>query len=171
MPNRKLLAASLILLCIAATPTTAPAPKEFTLEAVAPPFKLSHAKGSFVALHFLLKTECPYCLKHVHTYAMRARELADVMQVFIKPDAPEEIRRWASKIESPQPIIYRDANAALAQAFKIPHGYKFHGQVVHYPALVLLDGEGNEVFRYVGKDNSDRLPFDQFAAKIAELRH
>jgi len=92
------------------------------------------------------------------------------MQVFIKPDAPEEIRRWANKIESPQPIIYRDANTALAQAFKIPHGYRFHGQVVHYPALVLLDGEGNEVFRYVGKDNSDRLPFDQFAAKIAELR-
>ena len=170
MSNRKLLAAPLIVLLIAAAPTTAPAPKDFTLEAVAPPFKLSHAKGKFVALHFLLKTECPYCLKHVHTYSTRGSELADVMQIFIKPDAPEEIRKWATKIESPQPIIYRDPTAALAQAFKIPHGYRFHAQVVHYPALVLLDGEGKEVFRYVGKDNSDRLPFDQFAAKLAELR-
>ena len=118
MPNRKLLAASLILLCIAATPTTAPAPKDFTLEAVAPPFKLSHAKGNFVALHFLLKTECPYCLKHVHTYAMRARELADVMQErsmlyrterFVRhaehsASVGRRIQRLDGRIRNPKPV-------------------------------------------------------------------
>jgi len=27
-------------------------------------FKLSEARGHYVALHFLLKTECPFCLRH-----------------------------------------------------------------------------------------------------------
>ncbi|MEN9677599.1 MAG: hypothetical protein RIS76_3495, partial [Verrucomicrobiota bacterium] len=29
---------------------------------------------------------------------------------------------------------------------------------------------GLEVFRYVGKDNSDRLSFDQLKAKVSELK-
>ena len=28
---------------------------------------------------------------------------------------------------------------------------------------------GQEVFRYVGKSNTDRMPFDQLAAKVADL--
>jgi peroxiredoxin Q/BCP len=68
------------------------------------------------------------------------------------------------------PVIYRDTEAGLAKAFDIPFGYKFHGQVVHYPALVILDPKGKEVFRYVGKNNGDRYDFDDFVAKIAELK-
>ena len=67
-------------------------------------------------------------------------------------------------------MIYRDPEAALAKAFDIPFGYKFHGQVVHYPALVILDPKGKEVFRYVGKNNGDRYEFDDFVTKIAELK-
>jgi peroxiredoxin Q/BCP len=65
--------------------------------------------------------------------------------------------------------IYRDPEAALAKAYNIPDGYKFHGQTVHFPALVLLNGEGKEVFRYVGKSNADRLGYEKFAAKLKEL--
>lgn len=66
--------------------------------------------------------------------------------------------------------IYRDPDAGLAKQFGIPDGYAFHGQTVHFPALVLLDPEGKEVFRYVGKHNGDRLGFDALTAKLAELR-
>jgi len=40
---------------------------------------------------------------------------------------------------------------------------------VHYPATVLLGPDGKEVFRYVGKNNSDRLSFEKLAEKVAEL--
>ncbi|NUQ46500.1 MAG: YHS domain-containing protein [Phycisphaerae bacterium] len=40
---------------------------------------------------------------------------------------------------------------------------------MRYPALVLLGPDGREVFRYVGKANTDRISFDRFAEKIAEL--
>jgi hypothetical protein len=69
-----------------------------------------------------------------------------------------------------QPVtVYRDPDA-LAKKLKIPDGYQFHGQSVHYPALVLLNEKGEEVFRYVGKNNSDRLSFEKLAVKGAELK-
>ena len=68
-----------------------------------------------------------------------------------------------------RPTIYQDASGKLADQFQIPGGYKFHGTITHYPALIILDREGREAFRYVGKNNTDRYPFDQFAARIAEL--
>jgi peroxiredoxin Q/BCP len=136
-------------------------------------FTLSKAKGKFVALHFLLKTECPYCIRHTQDYLDKAPKLPDVIQVFVKPDTDEEIKEWATNLPSGETSgipIYRDPEAKLADRFKIPNGYQFHGQVVHYPALILLDPDGNEVFRYIGKDNSDRFPFEKLEAKIAELK-
>ena len=80
---------------------------------------------------------------------------------------PKRRRRWAAKLKV---TVYRDPDAALAKKLKIPDGYQFHGQSVHYPALVLLNKKGEEVFRYVGKNNSDRLSFEKLAAKVAELK-
>ena len=146
-------------------------------------FELVHARGQWVALHFLLKTTCPYCIGHTHDYTTRAEEVDDVVHIFLKPDTDQEIAGWrmnlASRFEQDAavaaeiaalPVIYRDPDAALADLFEIPDGYQFHGQLVHYPALVLIDPEGQEAFRYVGDNNSDRYAFDDFVAKVAELK-
>jgi peroxiredoxin Q/BCP len=148
---------------------------DFTLPSVTDKssFTLSNAKGKFVALHFLLQTECPYCIRHTNEYFQKATTLPNVVQVFIKPDTENEIKEWAGKLSPGTATnfpIYRDANAALATQFNIPAGYAFHGQLVHYPALILLNEEGKEVFRYIGKNNSDRYPFEKLAAKVQELR-
>ena len=135
-------------------------------------FKLSEAKGNFVALHFLLKTECPYCLRHAHEYYINSNSFPNVIHVFIKPDTEQEIKQWSSSLtekELKEISIYRDPNASLADQFKIPGGYSFHNQIVHYPALILLDPDGKEVFRYIGSDNSDRYSLTQFKLKINEL--
>lgn len=135
-------------------------------------FVLSEAKGKYVALHFLLKTECPICIRHTNSYLANRDKLPDVVQVFIKPDTNEEIKEWAQNLTTEdldQLPIYRDPNAELAKKLNIPDGYKFHGQVVHYPALILIDKKGNEVFRYVGKNNGDRYSFEQLESKIEEL--
>jgi peroxiredoxin Q/BCP len=72
--------------------------------------------------------------------------------------------------EGSSPVtIYRDPDATLAKAYNIPDGYKFHGQTVYFPALVLLVGSGEEVFRYVGKSNADRLSYEKISAKLNEL--
>jgi peroxiredoxin Q/BCP len=163
----------IILLTIVLLGSPALVQQDFTAPAVAAPFKLSDARGSLVALHFLLKTECPYCLKHTRTYIERAAEVPGVVHVFLKPDATAEIQKWLNGVKPPEgtlrPVIYQDAGGKIADQFKLPGGYKFHGQITHYPALILIDREGNEAFRYVGKSNVDRYPFDQFAAKVAEV--
>ena len=146
--------------------------KDFSLTSVTDKstFTLSKSKGKYIALHFLLKTECPYCIRHTSEYFEKASSLSNVIQVFIKPDEEKEIKEWVSKLKSNNSLpIYQDLNAKLADQFKIPTGYQFHGQVVHYPALILLNKNGEEVFRYIGKNNSDRFSFDQLKAKIVEL--
>ena len=154
--------------------STAATPEDFTVKAAAGKgsFTLKDAQGKFVAIHFLLKTECPVCLRHTRDYLVKAPSLPNVVQVFLKPDTDQEIDAWAKKLpveELDKNPIYRDPNAKLAKAFDIPDGYKFHGQVVHFPATVLIGPDGKEVFRYVGKSNSDRLSFEALAAKVAEL--
>lgn len=151
-------------------------PSDFTLKEAGGErtFSLSQAKGKYVALHFLLKTECPVCLNHTRTYAAKASVLPNVEQVFIKPDTDEEILKWADGLSSEDkakaPIIYRDPGAKLADEFGVPDGYAFHGETVHFPALILLDPSGKEVFRYVGKSTMDRFPFEKLVAKMSEIK-
>lgn len=172
-PNRTLAS---ILVTFVACQSALAAPADFTVESPADGkiFKLAEARGKFVALHFLLKTECPFCLKHTRDYALKSASMPDVVHVFLKPDSAEEIKAWSSKANrgdaSPDVSIYRDGDAKLADAFGIPGGYMFHGESVHYPALVLLNPTGKEVFRYVGKSNSDRFGAEQFVAMLAELK-
>lgn len=163
----------ILLFCFLNIESKAQNVKDFTLTSITDKstFTLSKSKGKFIALHFLLKTECPYCIRHTSEYFEKASSLANVIQVFNKPDSEEEIKAWANKLKSTNSLpVYQDVNANLADQFNIPNGYQFHGQIVHYPALVLLDKKGEEVFRYVGKNNSDRFSFDQLKEKLEELK-
>ena len=162
---------SFLLSTLAASGTN---PEDFSVPAATAKssFSLKDARGKYVALHFLLKTECPLCLKHTRDYFTQAEKLTNVVQVFLKPDTEKEIQAWAGKLSADELAkypIYRDANAELAKAYGIPDGYAFHGQSVHFPALVLLGPDGKEVFRHVGKGNSDRYSFSQLAEKMKEI--
>ena len=151
-------------------------PGEFTLQSAVDDstFELSKQKGKIVVLHFLLKTECPVCLRYTHDYAAMAEKDQDIVHVFIKPDTNAEIKTWAEQLSKDDlmdlPKIYRDPDAKLADRFGVPNGYKFHGQNVHFPALIVLDQEAKELFRYVGKSNSDRMKPRDFIRTLAEKR-
>ncbi|MBX3732714.1 MAG: redoxin domain-containing protein [Verrucomicrobiae bacterium] len=165
----------LTILCLAAGPSRAASPEDFAVPSVpaGSTFQLAAARGSYVALHFLLKTECPICLRHVREFSRRSGELEGVVQVFLKPDSVEDIERWMNSLGDgvpSAPIIYRDAGAALARAYGIPDGYRFHGEIVHYPALILLDPDGKEIFRHVGRNNTDRVSFGQLAEQVAAAK-
>ena len=164
----------LFSLLLVSSTASAANPEDFTVKSAtgSGSFTLKEAQGKYVAVHFLLKTECPVCLRHTRDHFAKASTLPNVIQLFLKPDSDQQIEDWAKKLP-PEEItkhpIYRDANAKLAKAFDIPDGYAFHGQVIHYPATVLLGPDGKEVFRYVGKNNGDRLSFEKLAEKVAEL--
>lgn len=169
----RIVALTLVVTAMASVSRGFANPQDFTIQSATGTnvFKLSDATGKFVALHFLLKTECPYCIRHTHDYLQKSTGDSRVIHVFLKPDTDAEIKVWAAKLgeDSSKVTIYRDLDATLAKAYNIPDGYKFHGQTVHYPALVLLNGDGKEVFRYVGKSNADRLSHEQFTTKLKEL--
>ncbi len=124
--------------------------------------------GQYTALHFLLKTECPLCLRHTWSYHDRAGETPEAVQVFIKPDSIGEIQAWLDETGDDAPTLYQDPDASLAEHLGVPDGYRFHGEVVHYPALIVLDPDGNEVFRHIGRDTTDRYPVARFQAFLAE---
>ncbi len=165
----------LAILFLSTLSLQAGAPTDFTIESPVDgkTFTLSQHRGKAVVLHFLLKTECPVCLRHTHDYTALAERTPDVIHIFLKPDSSDEIKAWAAKIKktglADSPVIYRDADAQLAKQFNIPDGYKFHGEVVHYPALIALGADGRELFRYVGKNNSDRMKVADFTSKLAQV--
>ncbi len=168
----KLTTVTLLLICVASL--SGQNPVDFTLISATDnsQFKLSDARGKFVALHFLLKTECPVCIRHTQDYFSKAETLPDVEQVFIKPDSEKEIEAWSNNLSEDftKFPIYHDLDAKLADQFNIQDGYEFHNQIVHFPALILLDPNGKEVFRYIGKNNRDRYSFEQLESKIEELK-
>ena len=151
-----------------ATPMVA----DFTLQSVGDTptktFKLSENKGKHVVLHFLLKTTCPVCQRLTMSYYNELKDNDNVVQVFIKPDDPKVIEKWLGKMKD-RPTIYHDPNAQLAAKYGVKDGFRFHGEVVHYPAFILLDENGKEVFRYVGKNNRDRFTYSDFAKKFPNL--
>lgn len=165
------LSTALLSIVIGLAGTALGGPADFSVTSGGKTFLLSEARGKIVALHFLLKTECPYCRQYVAETARRAPDVAGVIHVFLKPDSEEEIKALSDKLQQTgvAATVYRDPDAKLAREFNIPDGYAVHGQSVHYPAMVLLGPDGQEVFRHVGRDNTDRLPFDRFAAKVAEV--
>lgn len=168
------------LLSMAQPPPAAalPAPgalEPFTVGDADRVFDSSTARGSYLAVHFLLSTDCPYCTKLVREYVEQGPTLAGVRQVFVKNVPPEEFKQSLRELQESRPAgdppvpIYRDVDGQLAKRFRVADGYAFHGGVMTYPALVLLDPAGVEVFRHTGKSNSDRVPFATFASKVAEL--
>ncbi len=164
-----------VAMAFAASVASAEAPTNFTLQSALDnsKFDLSANKGKTVVLHFLLKTECPYCQKYTREYAKLAATTPDIVHVFIKPDSVEAIKSWTEGLNKEGldklPKIYRDPDAKLADRFGIPDGYRFHGQKVHFPALVALDGNGIELFRYIGKNNGDRMSSKDFSVKIESM--
>ena len=155
-----------------ATSLLAENPTSFTVKSALDDtkFVLEENRGKTVVLHFLLKTECPYCLRYTREYAQLAVKTPDVVHVFLKPDSEVDIKSWVSHLDAKGlkalPTVYRDPDATLAKRFSIPDGYKFHGQSVHYPALVAIDASGKEAFRYIGKSNGDRMSISDFTKKL-----
>jgi peroxiredoxin len=140
-------------------------------------FTLDSLKGEWVALHFLLAVDCPYCTLHTQSFALQASTVPEARQVFIKPGNHDEVSAWAEQLaeefaalDQEAPLIHRDPHAALARLLHIPHGYQYLDETMHHPALIIWNPDGEEVFRHIGDDTGDRIRFDQFVGIIAAMQ-
>ncbi|MBL0926669.1 MAG: redoxin domain-containing protein [Phycisphaerales bacterium] len=161
----------------AASPPPAPGaeasaaePGPFTVGDPGRRFESSSARGRYLVVHFLLSEDCPLCSRLVSDYSAAAPTLAGVTQIFVKNTDPTRFNATLRSLNATDDLpLYRDADGALASRFRIPGGYKFYGREIAFPAAVVLDPAGKEVFRYVGKANTDRLAFGTLASTIARL--
>ena len=80
-----LLASTVFCLIVSACAAQADNPKDFKVKSATDDstFELSEHKGQTVVLHFLLKTECPYCMRYTHEYAQIAEKNSDVVHVLL----------------------------------------------------------------------------------------
>lgn len=156
------------------------APGDFTVTAPASDeqFALSQAEGKVVVLHFLLPGGSEACREHVLSYAPHVKEFEDIVHVFLKPGGAETVKAWVAKLEESKPAgpqyelppIYADEDSGVAKAFDVPFGLEMDGQMTHYPALIALDAERNELLRHAGGSAQDRFSVERFLNEIEERR-
>jgi peroxiredoxin Q/BCP len=167
-----------VLLCLFAFTSRADEPPaadtvaDFTLTDGTRQFRLSDVAGRYVALHLLLPADCPYCIRHLADYEQHAPAVAGVVHIMVKQGPAADFAAWRAKLSPEQTgsvPVFRDPDGTLARRFNIPDGYEFYGHNAHYPALIVLGPDRRELFRYVGRDNSDRMPFAEFAARMADV--
>lgn len=133
-------------------------------------FVLSEARGNYVSIHFLLETNCPNCARHVENYLRDASSFPLTKQIFLKGGEPPEIVEWMNGLDVTLPpisklLIYRDPDAKVAESFAVP----VKSGHVKYPAFILIDREGREIFRYVGISKWDYYPLESFRDRMDEL--
>ncbi len=129
-------------------------------------FSLADAQGRYLALHFLTKTDTPECTAFVRDFLRAAPTVAGVMHVFIKPDTESEVKAWAAQFNEDAHSIFLDPNGGLAQDLKVPSGLSINGATSTFPATIVFDTSGTELFRHVGTTHHDHLTFDSFKRMI-----
>jgi peroxiredoxin/YHS domain-containing protein len=131
-------------------------------------FSLADSKGKYLALHFLTKTDTPECTKFVQDFLRAAPTVAGVMHVFIKPDSEGEVKAWSAQFNDDAASIFLDPDGALAQDLNVPTGLSINGTTSTYPATIVFDMDGKELFRYEGKAHHDHLTFDDFKRQLED---
>lgn len=123
-------------------------------------FQLSAHKGSWVLLDFLLPVEDATEAAHYAAIESEASRLLyehGILPVFFKPNDSEATAKWWNSLASHSVPIFRDPDGKLASALGIPKGVFLMEGPAHYPAVILVDPDGNEVWRATGKNAGDRV--------------
>jgi hypothetical protein len=99
-------------------------------------FPLLEARGQWVTRHFLLKTNCPYSIRHTHDYTMRADEVPGVVHVFLKPDTEEEIAAWSLNLAD---RLEQDAAVTAEMASRhLPRSRSRPGDALRHPRWLFV---------------------------------
>lgn len=131
-------------------------------------FSIADAKGKYLALHFLTKTDTAECTAFVREFLRQGASVAGVMHVFIKPDSEGEVKAWAAQFKDDAATIFLDPDSALAKDLKVPDGLSIGGTTSIYPVSIVFDPARQELFRHEGKAHHDHITFEAFKGKLGE---
>lgn len=131
-------------------------------------FSIADAKGKYLALHFLTKTDTPECTAFVRDTLRAAPTVAGVLHIFIKPDSEGEVKNWAAQFNDDASAIFLDPDSALAKDLKVPDGLSINGTSSTYPATIVFSPAGTELFRYEGKAHHDHITFEAFTRQLQD---
>lgn len=131
-------------------------------------FSITDGRGHYLALHFLTRTANPTCATFVREYLARAATLAGTNHIFITPDEPAEVKAWSSQFNAGASAIFIDKDGALARDLHVPGGLTIGSLTSNFPATIVFDPEGKELFRHIGKAYDDHLQFAAFSDRLAE---
>ncbi len=136
-------------------------------------FKLTDHRGSWVLLDFLLPGDSAADKEHYASIEGNLDKLVygmNLKPVFFKPEPEAEIAKWWEGQPSNRIPVMQDPSGKLSRALKIPYGLKLDDQITLYPTVVLLDPDGNEVWRKVGKTAEERVDVDEIIQQHAKWR-
>lgn len=122
------------------------------------PFSIAEAKGHCLALHFL-RVDTEKAGKFVGEYLRAAPLYAGVRHVFVRSDDAKAVKAWAEQFKGDAGAVYVDTGGALAKDLGVV--------ATDVPATIVLDTESKELFRIIGKQSDDYLPWATFASQFA----
>jgi peroxiredoxin/YHS domain-containing protein len=144
------------------------APADFEFRAGDDSFRLSEARGKFVAIHFLPAVDCTECLEYVNASMRLQDESAGLVQVFVIPAADESVLAFRTTVErgGATPRVYADTDGKIAAEFGIQNLENTSQRV---PATIVIGPDGTESFRYAGAHGTDLLPVVKLYSQVDRL--
>ena len=133
-------------------------------------FQLSQHRGSWVLLEFLSSTRSDVDTNRYVVLAASAEELVekeDLCPVIIVEGEKETLEAWWKALPRNNLPLCRDPRGQLASVLRIKKERTKDGKSQGLPATILVDPEGNETWRSVGKNAQDRPPIE---AVLEELQ-
>lgn len=123
--------------------------------------------GKVVAIHLLPKTRTPECDAFVRDVLAKRDTLAGVSHLFVKPDAPDELRSWADELGITD--VYRD-DGSLARELGLTDSVDLSGVKTTPPATIVLAADGSTIFTHTGTHAHDHVAFTTLSQRVEAAR-
>jgi YHS domain-containing protein len=142
---------------------------DFTVGDSAQRFRSRDALGRYLAIHWLPPGACESCARRVGEFAKSIPTLAGVRHVFVRSMGSAEFDAFLGEIPDAAALqIHRD-DGTLASLLKLGSAAESGSREASSPALVLLDPQGREVHRWIGRSVEEGPSFASLAAKLGQL--
>lgn len=136
-------------------------------------FQLSQHRGSWVWLEFLLPSSSGVEKERYLVLAASAEKLFEnenLLLVALKAGKKEDLEAWWKSLPQNSLPLCRDPRGQLASALRIKKGRTDDGKPLDAPATILVDPEGGEAWRFVGKDPKDRPSVETVLKELASAK-
>jgi peptidylprolyl isomerase len=136
-------------------------------------FQLSQHRGSWVWLEFLSSKAADIDKSRYVVLAASAEELIEkenLLPVIIIAGEKENLEAWWNSLPRNDLPLCRDPKGQLASVLRIGKAGTKDGKQQDSPSTILVDPEGDEIWRSVGKDAQDRPPIETVLRELKSAK-